>query len=82
MATYKKSLKTLTITTSGGATITAADTVDAPIGSSALSQFENFQTMVIPGESGTTYVPFHAVDNIVVTVEESEEQTRPDPYGC
>ena len=78
---YKKSLKTLTITLVDGSTVTAADTVDAPIGSSALAQFEDFQTIVVPGESATTYIPFHAVLKIEVAVEESEEQTR-DPYGC
>lgn len=80
--TYKKSLKTLTITTIGGSTITAADTADSPVGSAALSQFENFQTMVIPGESSTTYVPFHAVDHIVVAISESSDIEKPDAYGC
>lgn len=80
--TYKKTLKTLTIKTIGGQTITAADTVSDPIGSEALAQFENFQTMVVRGENTLTYIPFHAVDSIEVAVSQSEDQTKPDAYGC
>lgn len=76
--TYKKVLKTLTIKTIGGTTITAADTATEAIGSNALAQFENFQTMAITTESGVTYVPFHAVDNIAVAVAQSEDITKPD----
>lgn len=79
---FKKGLKTITVKTIGGATITASDTVDAPIASNALAEFEAFQTMHIKGEDKVTEVPFHAVDNIEVTVTASEEQTRNDPYGC
>ena len=79
--TYTKVLKTIVVKTVGGATINAADTADAPIASNALAEFEAFQTMHIPGESGTTLIPFHAVDNIVVT-ETTSEATRPDAYGC
>lgn len=76
--TYKKVLKTLTIKTAGGTTITAADTATEAIGSSALAQFENFQTMAIKTQTGVTYVPFHAVDTIAVAVSQSDDITRPD----
>lgn len=79
---FKKGLKTITVKTIGGTTITASDTVDAPVASNALAEFEAFATMHIKGENKVTEVPFHAVDNIEVTTAESEEQTRPDPYGC
>lgn len=77
---FKKGLKTITVKTIGGATITASDTVDAPVASNALAEFEAFQTMHIKGENKVTEVPFHAVDNIEVTTALSEEQTRKDPY--
>lgn len=77
---YKKNLKTITVKTIGGATITASDTVDKNYASNALAEFENFQTMHIEGENKVTEVPFHAVDNIEVTSALSEEQTRKDAY--
>lgn len=80
--TYTKTLKSLTIKTIGGQTITAVDTATDPIGSEALAQFNNFQTMVIRGEGTLTYIPFHAVDSIIVTVSQSESITRADAYGC
>ena len=80
--TFKKSLKTIVITT-GKATFTVADTVDCPAASNALAEFEAFSTMHIAVTSGGTttnyLVPFHAVDNIAVTVAESEDITRADP---
>lgn len=81
MATYTKALKSITVTTVSGQTVTAADTATAPIASNALAEFEAFQTMHIKGEDNTTLVPFHAVDSIVVT-ESSAEVTKGDPYGC
>lgn len=81
MATkYKKNLKTITVKTIGGTTITASDTVEKNIASNALAEFENFQTMHIEGEGKVTLVPFHAVDSIEVTSALSEEQTRKDAY--
>lgn len=80
--TYKKALKTIVITTSGGATVTVADTAERALASNALAEFEAFQTIHAHTENGITLIPFHAVDNIAVTVAESEDITRPDPYGC
>lgn len=77
MATiYKKILKSITVTTVGGQTVTGADTVDEPVASNALAEFEEFGTMHIDG----TLVPFHAVDTIAVTTSQSEDITRTDPF--
>lgn len=79
--TYKKALKSIVVKTLGGATVNAADTATDPIASDALAEFEAFRTMHIRGENSVTLVPFHAVDNIVVT-ETKEDATKPDAYGC
>lgn len=81
MATYTKALKSIVVKTVGGETINAADTAKDPIASDALAQFDAFQTMHIRKEGGETLVPFHAVDDIVVT-DSSAEVTKIDPYGC
>ena len=79
--TFNKGLKSIVVNTIGGATINASDTATAPIASDALRDFEGFGIMHIKGEDNLTLVPFHAVDNIVVTSAQSEV-SRPDPYGC
>lgn len=87
--TYKKALKSIVVSTLGGATVNASDTATAPIASDALRDFEGFGIMHIKGEDTSTevvtetltLVPFHAVDNIVVT-ETKETATKPDAYGC
>lgn len=76
--TYKKSLKTIVITT-GKSTFTVVDTVDCPAASNALAEFEAFGIMHIAVEEDEYLVPFHAVDNIKVTVAQSEDITRKDP---
>ena len=79
--TFNKGLKSIVVKTIGGETINASDTATAPIASDALRDFEGFGIMHIKGEDNLTLVPFHAVDNIVVTSAQSEV-SRPDPYGC
>lgn len=79
--TYKKALKSIVVKTLGGATVNASDTATAPIASGALRDFEGFGIMHIKGENNVTLVPFHAVDNIVVT-ETKEDATKADAYGC
>ena len=81
MAKFNKPLKSIVVTTLGGNTFNAADTADAPIASDALRDFEAYGIMHIKGQSNETLIPFHAVDNIVVTSSTSEV-TKPDPYGC
>lgn len=81
MATYKKPQKSIAVKTIGGATINAADTASAPIASDAIGEFEAFRIMHIKGEGTVTLVPFHAVDNIVVT-ESLADVEKADAYGC
>lgn len=76
---YKKALKTLTIKTVGGTTVTAADTAKDPIGSDALAEFEAKATIHVREEAGVTEIPFHAVDTVKVAVA-TTDVTRPDPY--
>ena len=79
--TYKKALKSIVITTVGGNTVSVADTATEPKASNALAEFEAFKTMhIVTGENEKTYIPFHAVVNIVVTVSQSDDITKADPY--
>lgn len=78
--TFNKPLRSIVIKTIGGATINAADTATDPIASDAVSEFEKFNTMHVRGANGlVTLIPFHAVDNIAVTVSTSEV-SKDDPY--
>lgn len=81
--TFTKPLRTIVITTIGGGEFSVADTVDAAAASNALGQFEAHGTMVftvtVDEAEAEVQVPFHAVDHITITVETSEEQSRPDP---
>ena len=77
--TFKKPLRTIVITTIGGATFTVADTVECAAASAALGQFEAHGIMNFTTENGAAEVPFHAVDNIAITVAESGNITRNDP---
>ena len=81
MATFNKPLKSIVVTTLGGNTFEVDDTASAPIASDALRDFEAYGIMHIKGQSDVTLVPFHAVDNIVVTSSTSEVE-KADPYGC
>lgn len=79
--TYKKALKSIAVKTLGGTTVSVADTATDPKASNALAEFEAFKTMhIVTGENETTLVPFHAVDSIVVTVTQSDNITKDDPY--
>lgn len=78
--TYTKALKTITVKTLGGTTVTAADTATEPIASNALMEFEAYKTMHIKtGEAEVTEIPFHAVDSIVVATT-TQSATRADAY--
>lgn len=82
MATYTKSLKTVVITPLVGEAITVADTATSALGSMALAQFMDKQTVMVVGDDDITYIPFHAIVSVVVTVSESDSITKEDPYGC
>lgn len=77
--TYNKPLKSIVVKTIGGATINASDTATDPIASDALRDFEARGIMHIRKSGGETLVPFHAVDNIEVTVT-ATKVTRADAY--
>lgn len=74
--TYTKPLYTAVFKTIGGTTVTVTDTVADPKASNALAEFESFKTIHADG----TLIPFHAVDSVAVTSEQSSEITKADPY--
>ena len=79
--TYKKALKSIEVKTLGGTTVSVADTATETKASAPLAEFEAGKTMHIKtGENEMTYIPFHAVDSIVVTTTASDDITRQDPY--
>ena len=74
--TYKKNLKTITVTPFAGDAITIAD-ADKPIASNALYEFEDEKTMHLPTDDGIVLVPFHAVASVLVA-SEATDVTRAD----
>ena len=78
--TYKKALKTAVFTLHDGSTVSAADTVNASIGSAALAMYEAKGLIYVPGESSTTIFDFSQVVKVVVSVQASENITKDDPY--
>lgn len=83
MATKKK-LKTAEISLIGcsSASLTAADTATEPIAKYALDSFSVERQMKFENGGNKYYVPFHAVDHIIVTETETEVADKPTPYGC
>lgn len=87
MATKK--LKTASITLIGcgdSVVLTAIDTATEPNAKYALDAFNeknmmHFKSREVNGEF-EYYVPFHAVDNIMVTESEAKVADKPNPYGC
>lgn len=77
---YKKALKTAVFTLHDGSTVTAADTVDAAIGSEAIGMYDAKGVIVVPGESNITKFDYDAVVKVVITSAESDEITKADPY--
>lgn len=77
---YSKLLKTIKVTTRSGEVVTASDTLEKPIASNALWEFEQFGTMHILADPND-FIPFHAVEMIEIT-SASEVTEREDPYGC
>ena len=78
--TYKKALKTAVFTLHDGSTVSAADTVNASIGSAALAMYVAKGLIYVPGESSTTIFDFSQVVKVVVSVQASENITKDDPY--
>lgn len=79
--TYNKIVRSITVTTLSGNTVTAEDTANSPVASQALAEFMAGDIMHIPGEEATILIPFHAVESVAVTTD-TTEVTKADPYGC
>lgn len=84
MATYTKKLKTLTVHLMlDGSTVTIADTASDDMGTRALNEFKNYQTMHYETMENSTKVtnaiPYHAVQYIEVTSEDGTIE-RADAY--
>lgn len=79
MATKK--LKTIAITTKGS-DFTVADTTADPQADYALKQFAREEWMSFKQDNAEYYVPFHAVDHIIITETDTEVADKPSPYGC
>lgn len=78
MATKKTYKVTFTVKTLGGTTFTATDSDEGKFGTIAFAQFKDYKTVEIGGgESGVTYVPFHAIEYVTVT-ETSADATYED----
>lgn len=77
MATYPKALKSIVVKTRQGE-FTASDTVDNPIATRALGEFEQGKEMHILADP-KDYIPFHAVETVTVTTTSGSIE-REDPY--
>lgn len=83
MATKKLKKAEITLIGCGDAvTLTAQDTATEPIAKYALDAFSVENYMHFENEGKEYYVPFHAVDHIIVTETEAEVADKPNPYGC
>ena len=82
MATYKKPLYTAEVITTCGETYTVSDTAEKALASPVIAQFDGEKTLILEtGENEKTYIPFHAVCVLKVTVS-TEDVEKADPYGC
>lgn len=83
MATKKlKSAEIKLIDCGDAVTLTATDTVAEPNAKYALDAFSVENMMHFKNGNNEYFVPFHAVDHIVVTESEAEVADKPNPYGC
>lgn len=80
MATYTKKLKTLKVYQMlDGSTVTIADTASDDMGTRALNEFKNYQTMHYVADGKQNAIPYHAVQYIEVTSEDGTIE-RADAY--
>lgn len=82
MATYTKPLKTVVFTLHDASTVTATDTATKAAGSEALGMYDKKGVIVVEGVSDITKFDFSQVVKVVITVEQSGDITKADPYGC
>ena len=73
MATITKQSYSVVITTIKGTTVTAADSSTSKEGTLAFQAFMAGQTIKTGGAGSYVYIPFHAIDNIAVTVTPASE---------
>ena len=78
MATRTKHSYTVTVYTIGGGEFTAADVEGVLAGTAAWQSFLHGGVIEIPGDEGTAYVPYHAIDHVVVVVEADDEEYTDD----
>lgn len=79
--TYKKPLKTIKVYVRGqNSAIEVADTATEAKATMAYAEFERGFKMHLPTQSGTTVVPYHAVEMIEVSAAASDDITKADPY--
>ena len=78
MASRTTHTYTVTVNTIGGGEFTAADGADSKAGYTAWQSFLHGNVIEIPGEGSTTYVPYHAIDYIVVATTSSSETYTDD----
>lgn len=87
MATKKLKTAVITLISCGETMpLNAQDTADEPNATYAIDQFKREQQMSFKatneGQEAEFYVPFHAVDHIVVTETEATVPDKPSAYGC
>lgn len=83
MATKK--LKDIEITLIGcgdSVSLSASDTATEPIATYALDEFKAEKQMAFKDGDSKYFVPFHAVDHIVVNETAESVADKADPYGC
>ena len=66
MATKINHTYSVAVYTLGGGEFTATDSDNAKAGYIAFQQFMHHETVEIPGDGSVTYVPFHAIDHVIV----------------
>lgn len=84
MATKKLKRADITLIGCGNdaVTLTAQDTVTEPNAKYALDAFSVENMMHFKNGNDEYYVPFHAVDHIIVSETTAEVADKPSPYGC
>lgn len=78
MAKVNKQSIEIKVVTLGGNEFTAKDTDDSKAGTLAWQTFKGKDVVQIEGESDTTYVPYHAVDHVVVKMTTEEKDVKDD----
>ena len=78
MAERTKHTYEVTVNTIGGGTFTATDSENSKAGYAAFQYFLNGDIVKIPGDDGDTYIPYHAIDHVIVVETASTEEYTDD----